>query len=131
MSKPKEVKGVLIEDKSIARPTTLAIFLLQTIENEDPPEDAGACVRIFKCKTHADMLLADKVQYTILGWGDSNMLLDRQHTGAVDFNQMCRQCMRGWKLWVGQDLLVGGVEYQTSPTKVEPWMEALIAKLKV
>ena len=48
MSRSKEFKDVLIEDDTddgLAKPTTLAIFIVQkTIENESPPEDAGACI---------------------------------------------------------------------------------------
>ena len=47
MSRSKEFKDALIEDETddgLAKPTTLAIFIVQTIENESPPEDAGACI---------------------------------------------------------------------------------------
>ena len=47
MSRSKEFKAALIEDDTddgLAKPTTLAIFIVQTIENESPPEDAGACI---------------------------------------------------------------------------------------
>ena len=48
MSRSKEFKDALIEDDvtddGLAKPTTLAIFIVQTIENESPPEDAGACI---------------------------------------------------------------------------------------
>lgn len=51
MSKSKEFKAALLESTdTLAKPTTLAIFVLQTIENEAPPEDAGACIRFFKRK---------------------------------------------------------------------------------
>jgi len=52
-------------------------FVLQTIENASPTEDGGVCLRFFKRKTHPETLLDGKFQYTILGLGDSNLLLDR------------------------------------------------------
>mmetsp|Transcript_24279 Transcript_24279/g.43501 ORF Transcript_24279/g.43501 Transcript_24279/m.43501 type:complete len:172 (+) Transcript_24279:203-718(+) len=131
MSKSKEFKAALMEDESIAKPTTLAIFVLQTIENEDPPEDAGACVRFFKRKTHADTLLADKVQYAILGLGDSNLLLDRQHTGAKDCNQVAQAVDARLEALGGTRFIERGeADERTALTEVEPWIEALIAKLK-
>jgi len=38
---------------------------MQTIENNEPPESAGACLRFFKRKTHAADLLAGKLSYTV------------------------------------------------------------------
>ena len=38
---------------------------VQTIENNEPPESAGACLRFFKRKTHAADLLAGKLSYTV------------------------------------------------------------------
>ena len=55
MSSSREVKSILE-----APPTTLAVFVAQTIENEAPPEDAGACVRFFKRRTHPADLLIDR-----------------------------------------------------------------------
>jgi len=38
---------------------------VQTIENNEPPETAGTCVRFFKRKTHPADLLAGKLSYTV------------------------------------------------------------------
>jgi sulfite reductase alpha subunit-like flavoprotein len=70
--------------------TTAVCFILQTIENAAPTEDGGACVRFFKRKTHPIDLLV-KFSFTMLGVGDSNLLLDRQTTGAADCNQVAQQ----------------------------------------
>jgi sulfite reductase alpha subunit-like flavoprotein len=67
MNKSKDFKNALL-DGPLAKPSTLAIFIAQTIENEAPPEDAGACIRFFKRKTHPDDLLSNKIQYAVLGW---------------------------------------------------------------
>ena len=49
MAKSKAFKAALVEDADgLARPTTLAVFVAQTVENEAPTEDGGACVRFFK-----------------------------------------------------------------------------------
>jgi hypothetical protein len=71
-------------------PTTTAV--LQTIENNEPPEVAGSCVRFFKRKSHAADLLSGKLRFTVLAVGDSNLLLDRQTTGAKDCNK-CGQLL--------------------------------------
>jgi sulfite reductase alpha subunit-like flavoprotein len=69
--------------------TTAVCFILQTIENAAPTEDGGACVRFFKRKTHPTDLV--NFSFTMLGVGDSNLLLDRQTTGAADCNQVAQQ----------------------------------------
>jgi sulfite reductase alpha subunit-like flavoprotein len=132
MSKSKEFKAALIEDVNVAKSTTLAIFVVQTIENESPTEDAGACVRFFKRKTHPESLMADKVQFAVLGLGDSNLLLDRQHTGAKDCNQVA-QSLDSWLAALGGTRFCarGEADERTGLTEVEPWIETtLLATLK-
>jgi hypothetical protein len=52
-----------------------------------PTEDAGVCIQYFQRKTRPETLLTNKVQlFAVLGLGDSNLLLDRQHTSAKDCN---------------------------------------------
>jgi len=62
---------------------TLPLFCrgMQTVENDEPPESAGSCVRFVKRKTNAADMMA-KVSYAVLALGDSNLLLDRQTTTA-------------------------------------------------
>lgn len=133
MSKSKEFKAALIEntDDGLAKSSTLAIFIVQTIENESPTEDAGACIRFFKRKTHPDNLLQNKVQFAILGLGDSNLLLDRQHTSAKDCNQVAQALD-------GRLESLGGVRFydrgecdeRTGLMEVEPWIDGLVVKVK-
>lgn len=73
--------------EALATADTVGIFILQTIENDQPPEDSGAFLRYFKRKTHATDLLAGKMSFTVLACGDSNLLLDRQTTTAKDCNK--------------------------------------------
>ena len=68
----------------------VAIFVVETVENAQPAEAAGSCVRFFNRKrkegTNGDML-KDKLFFAVLGLGDTNLLLDRQTTTAKDCNQ--------------------------------------------
>jgi sulfite reductase alpha subunit-like flavoprotein len=131
MGKSKLFKTALLEDKNIAKPTTLAIFVVSTIENESPPEDAGACVRFFKRRTHPADLLADKVQFAVLGLGDSNLLLDRQHTAAKDCNQVAQALDGRLEALGGKRFCYRGeADERTGLTEIDPWIEALIRKLK-
>ena len=131
MAKSKLFKASLLEDESIANQSTLAIFIAVTIENELPPEDAGACIRFFKRKTHPDDFLAGKVQYAVLGLGDSNLLLDRQHTAAKDCNQVAQALDSRLEALGGTRFCPQGeADERTGLTEIEPWINMLIDKLK-
>ncbi|KAL7493194.1 hypothetical protein ACHAWT_004490 [Skeletonema menzelii] len=131
MSKSKDFKAALLEGP-LAKPTTLAIFIAQTIENEAPPEDAGACIRFFKRKNHPETLFSDKPQFTVLGLGDSNLLLDRQHTAAKDCNQVAQALDARLETLGGQRFYQRGeCDERTGLTKeVEPWIDNLVEKIK-
>jgi len=66
----------------------------------------------------------------VLGLGDSNLLLDRQHTSAKDCNQVAQ-------VLDGRLEALGGVRFyergeadeRTGLTEVDPWIDGLIAKL--
>mmetsp|Transcript_8062 Transcript_8062/g.16819 ORF Transcript_8062/g.16819 Transcript_8062/m.16819 type:complete len:167 (-) Transcript_8062:347-847(-) len=104
---------------------TLLCFVLQTIENGDPTEDGGACVRFFKRKTHASDLLQDKFQFAVLGLGDSNLLLDRQTTTAKDCNQVAQALDARLSALGGQrHCELGLADERTGLTEVEPWIAA-------
>lgn len=68
----------------------VVVFVVETVENAQPAEAAGACVRFFNRKrkegTNKEML-AGKMSFAVLGLGDTNLLLDRQTTTAKDCNQ--------------------------------------------
>ncbi len=55
--------------------------MVQTVENDEPPESAGSCVRFFKKKSNSAEMLKG-MSYAVLALGDSNLLLDRQTTTA-------------------------------------------------
>ena len=129
MSKSKDFKNALL-DGPLAKPSTLAIFIAQTIENESPPEDAGACIRFFKRKTHPDDLLCNKIQYAVLGLGDSNLLLDRQHTAAKDCNQVAQALdTRLEKLGGTRFCVRGEGDERTGLLEVDPWIDMIVAKI--
>ncbi len=130
MSKSKEFKDALLEG-SLAKPSTLAIFIAQTIENELPTEDAGACIRFFKRKTHPDTLFKDKPQFAVLGLGDSNLLLDRQHTNASDCNQVAQALDARLQALGGERFCQRGeCDERTGLLEVEPWIDMMIEKIK-
>jgi sulfite reductase alpha subunit-like flavoprotein len=125
MGKAKDFKSLLD-----APPTTLAIFVAQTVENESPPEDAGACVRFFKRKDHPVDLLNGKIQFAVLGLGDSNLLLDRQHTAAKDCNQVAQQLdLKLEALGATRYYSRGEADERTELTEVEPWIDGLVEML--
>jgi len=127
MAKAKLFKAALLEDSKIAKPTTLAVFVVSTIENESPPEDAGACIRFFKRKTHPADLLVDKMQFAVLGLGDSNLLLDRQHTAAKDCNQVAQALDARLEELGGKRFCARGeADERTGLTEVDPWIDTLI-----
>ena len=132
MAKSKAFKSALLEDvDTLAKPSTLAVFVAQTIENESPPEDAGACIRFFKRKTHPENLLEGKVQFAVLGLGDSNLLLDRQHTAAKDCNQVAQALdARLGALGATRFCDRGEADERTGLTEVEPWIGQLVEKIQ-
>ncbi|GMH79842.1 hypothetical protein TL16_g10806 [Triparma laevis f. inornata] len=112
-------------------PTTLLIVLLQTIENNSPSEDSGSFVRFFKRKTHAEDFLKESFQVSILGLGDSNLLLDRQTTTAKDCNAVAYELSKRISELGGNIFGEMGVaDERTGLEEVEPWVGGLIEKLK-
>jgi len=132
MSKSKLFKSALVEDTGgLAKPTTLAIFVAQTIENEAPTEDGGACIRFFKRRTHPETLMKDKVNFAVLGLGDTNLLLDRQHTSAKDCNQVAQALDLRLEALGGTRFCDRGESDERSGlTEVEPWIALLAEKIK-
>mmetsp|Transcript_12453 Transcript_12453/g.23638 ORF Transcript_12453/g.23638 Transcript_12453/m.23638 type:complete len:1001 (-) Transcript_12453:321-3323(-) len=85
-------KVIAMEDFKSAKfdkDPAVAVFLVETVENAQPAEAAGACVRFFnrKRKEKVQDMLTGKLRYTVMAIGDTNLLLDRQTTTAKDCNQ--------------------------------------------
>ena len=112
--------------------TTVVCFVLQTIENESPTEEGGAVVRFFKRRTHPDDLLSKDnttLRYAVFGCGDSNLLLDRQTTGAKDCNQAAEQLdVRLAALGGTRQCPLGMADERTGLTEVEPWIRDVFWK---
>eukprot|EP00529_Nitzschia_sp_RCC80_P035997 CAMPEP_0113469374 /NCGR_PEP_ID=MMETSP0014_2-20120614/15865_1 /TAXON_ID=2857 /ORGANISM="Nitzschia sp." /LENGTH=169 /DNA_ID=CAMNT_0000361847 /DNA_START=85 /DNA_END=594 /DNA_ORIENTATION=- /assembly_acc=CAM_ASM_000159 len=107
---------------------TVVCFVLQTIENGAPTEDGGSCTRFFQRKTHpADLLSVqnNKFSFTVLGVGDSNLLLDRQTTTAKDCNQVAQALdSRLEALGAKRHHPLGLADERTDLQEVEPWIES-------
>jgi hypothetical protein len=88
-------------------------------------------MRFFKRKTHPETLLADKFHYTVLGLGDSNLLLDRQKTSAKDCNQAAQELDSRLQAIGGcRHYPLGMSDERTGLEEVEPWIDGLWMSLK-
>jgi len=86
----------------------------------------GACVRFFKRKAHPNNLLEDKFHFTVLGVGDSNLLLDRQTTTAKDCNQVAQELDSRLDALGGRRYYnLGMADERTDLQEVEPWIHGL------
>ena len=87
-------------EEIINRKRRRAIFVVETVENAQPAEEAGSCIRYFnklrkalKSSEGGDKATKlpfdenNSFEYTVMGLGDTNLLLDRQTTTAKDCNQ--------------------------------------------
>jgi sulfite reductase alpha subunit-like flavoprotein len=137
--KPDNYNEIITEIKCASeRPSTLfdygedtvLCFIMQTVENAAPTESGGTCVRFFQRKTHPTDLLQHKFAYTVLGLGDSNLLLDRQTTTAKDCNQVAqaldaRLAALSGKRWYP----LGLADERTGFEEVEPWIQGFWSAL--
>jgi hypothetical protein len=110
-----------------------AIFVVETIENAQPAEAAGTCLRFYnrKRKGGEKGLFAGKLRYAVLGLGDTNLLLDRQSTTAKDCNQSAQTLDSALK-FLGADQMCTRGEANDAvglEEAVEPWCEKLWAPL--
>eukprot|EP00283_Hemiselmis_rufescens_P005215 CAMPEP_0173423806 /NCGR_PEP_ID=MMETSP1357-20121228/3956_1 /TAXON_ID=77926 /ORGANISM="Hemiselmis rufescens, Strain PCC563" /LENGTH=157 /DNA_ID=CAMNT_0014386957 /DNA_START=135 /DNA_END=608 /DNA_ORIENTATION=- len=106
------------------------VFIVQSVENDEPPESAGSCVRFLKRKTNAADMFG-KMKYSVLGLGDSNLLLDRQTTTAKDCNKVGQALDKRIAELGGTRMCdMGLADERTGLTEVEPFIEALIPALK-
>ena len=117
---------VMLTDGDKAWPALIVVLVVATIENEQPPEAAGTCIRFFNRRTHPDDLLQQRMQYAVLGLGDSNLLLDRQTTSAKDCNQVARRLdSRLASLGAMRIHATGETDDRTGNKELEPWITSL------
>jgi sulfite reductase alpha subunit-like flavoprotein len=111
--------------KALAASGVTLVMVLQTVENDEPPESAGGLLRFFKMKSQPPDLLAS-CAFTVLALGDSNLLLDRQTTTAKDCNK-CGQVLDTRMGEVGgrRFYVRGEADERTALQEVEPWIEGL------
>jgi len=108
----------------------VVIFVLQTIENGQPPENSGKCLRWLARKKHSPTMLEDALFFGVLGLGDSNLLLDRQTTTANDCNQAGQKLdKRLSELGAHRVCARGDADERTGFHEVDPWCEELWAQL--
>ena len=110
-----------------------AIFVVETIENAQPAEAAGTCLRFFnrKRKSGEKDSLRGVLTYAVLGLGDTNLLLDRQTTTAKDCNQAA-QTLDSALLFLGAEKLVTRGECNDAAgleQAFEPWCKTLFPAL--
>jgi len=106
-----------------------AIFIVETVENEQPSEGAGACVRLLNRRTHEQGCLT-RLVYSVLGLGDSNLLLDRQTTTAADCNQAAQRLDKRLAELGGTAFHARGeADDRTGNTEIQPWLAQLWEKL--
>uniref|UniRef100_A0A6U5BBM7 Flavodoxin-like domain-containing protein n=1 Tax=Hemiselmis andersenii TaxID=464988 RepID=A0A6U5BBM7_HEMAN len=106
------------------------IFIVQSVENDEPPESAGSCIRFIKKKANAADMFS-KMKFSVLGLGDSNLLLDRQTTTAKDCNKVGQAIDKRIEELGGSRICdLGLADERTGLTEVEPYLETLIPALK-
>ena len=119
----KWAEGVGLVGQSGGVPV-LVLFIVATIENEQPNEAAGACTRFFNRKAHPAGMLAGRLKYAVFGLGDSNLLLDRQTTTAKDCNQVAQRLDARLSALGGESFCPRGeADDRTGSTELEPWLE--------
>ncbi len=124
-----EVKAKTLSDGSVAS-DTLVVFVVETVENEAPPEEASSMVMFFKRKSHPADLLTNKFKYCVLGLGNSDLLLDRQTTTAKDCNQAAQMLDKRLEALGGiRHYELGMADERADLVEVEPWIEGLVKSL--
>lgn len=114
-------------------PLKHAVFIVETVENAQPAEAAGPCVRFFnrRRKEGAAGALKGLLSYAVLGLGDTNLLMDRQTTTAADCNQAAQTLDSALK-YLGAAPIVERGEANDAvglEEAVAPWLQQLWAAL--
>ena len=122
-----------------ATPTTsekrVAVFVVETVENAQPHEGAGTCVRHFnrRRKEAGDATpLAGLLTYSVLGLGDTNLLLDRQTTTAKDCNQAASALDAALRALGGKQLHARGEANDAVGLQdgIRPWAQGLWVQMR-
>lgn len=116
------------QKERIAEASALCI-IIQTGENDQPPESAQRLVSFLKKKDLSEDLLRD-VAFAVLGLGDSNLLLDRQTTTGRDCNKVAQILNKRMGELGGRMIhSLCEADERTGLTEVDPWIESFIKAL--
>lgn len=105
------------------------VFIIQTIENDQVPESAGRMFSYLKNLSHPGDMLS-KLNFTVIGLGDSNLLQDRQTTTAKDCNH-CGQIMNKRLKDLGGTMIheLCMADERNELAEVDPWMTSFFKSL--
>ena len=108
-----------------------ALFIVETVEEAQPCEAAGPCTRLVNKRANPSGCLA-RLNFAVLGLGDSNLLLDRQTTTAKDCNQAARALdARLTELGATPFHTYGESDDRTGNEEIKPWVAGLASALRV
>ena len=113
----------------------MVVFVVETVENAQPHEASGTCVRHFnrRRKEAGDTTpLAGLLTYSVLGLGDTNLLLDRQTTTAKDCNQAASALDAALRALGGKQLHARGEANDAVGLQdgIRPWAQGLWAQMR-
>ena len=108
---------------------SIVCIIIQTVENDQPPESAQRLVSYLKKKDLSVNLLQD-VRFAVIGLGDSNLLLDRQTTTGRDCNKVAQTLNKRMGELGGRMIhSLCEADERTGLTEVDPWIESFIKVL--
>ena len=121
-----DTKG--FQKEKIAEASVVCI-IMQTVENDQPPESAQRLVSYLKKKDLSVDLLKD-VRFAVIGLGDSNLLLDRQTTTGRDCNKVA-QTLNKRMGELGGTMMhsLCEADERTGLTEVDPWIASFVKTL--
>ncbi|KAK3274860.1 hypothetical protein CYMTET_16978 [Cymbomonas tetramitiformis] len=123
------------KEAKLDKEPSVSLFIVETVENAQPAEAAGTCVRWYnrqKKKAEGEgTMFAGKLKYSVLCLGDTNLLLDRQTTTAKDCNQAGQALDNSLKFLGAERLCERGEANDAVGLEegVDPWKERLLPAL--
>ena len=119
-------KVSLMDPKADDEQPVYGLFIIETVENEQPSEAAGTCTRFIHRRSNEPNCLK-RLNYCVLGLGDSNLLLDRQTTTAKDCNQAAKALNAQLKeLGATPFYTYGNADDRTGNQEVQPWIAGAV-----
>jgi sulfite reductase alpha subunit-like flavoprotein len=108
---------------------SFTVFIIQTIENDQVPESAIRMFSYLKNLSHPGDMLS-KLNFAVVGLGDSNLLQDRQTTTAKDCNH-CGQIINKRLKDLGGTMMheLCMADERNELAEVDPWMTSFFKSL--